>query len=214
MNNYCIYIHTNLKNGKVYIGKAINPKTRWGHDGNGYKNCPRFWSAIQHYGWDNFSHEIIKENLSKEQADEEERFFIQYYNATDSTKGYNLTQGGTGGNTHYNWTEGQKQEYQIKCQKENDRRIKETDWLQKLSKAQTERWKKEKLEGIKRNHPKGKDNPMAKPVKCVETQQIFPSCADAAEWLGYPRNKSSYISRVANGNRKTCKGYRWEFINE
>ena len=25
MNNYCIYIHTNLVNNKVYIGKAIYP---------------------------------------------------------------------------------------------------------------------------------------------------------------------------------------------
>lgn len=215
MNNYCIYIHTNLINNKVYIGKAIYPPThRWGQNGNGYKNCPRFWSAILHYGWDNFSHDILEKDLSKEEADNKEIFYIQQYNSTNLDKGYNLTQGGTGGNTHLAWSEKRKQDYSEKCKQENIRRISETDWAEKLSKSQKERWKKEKENGIIRNTPRGKNHPKARKVKCLETNQIFNCCADAAEWLGYDRKKSSYISRVANGIRQTCKGYHWEFINE
>lgn len=214
MNNYCVYIHTNLKNGKVYIGKAINPKNRWGTLGQKYKNCPRFWSAIQHYGWNNFSHSILEQNLSSDQAESKEQYYISLYDSTNPNKGYNMTKGGTGGNTHLQWNEKRKNEYKQQCVQENKRRIQETDWLQKLSQSQKKRWEKEKELGIIRNTPRGGTHPFAKKVKCIETQQIFECCADAAEWLGYDRKKSSYIARVANGNRNTCKGYHWEYVNE
>lgn len=215
MSKYCIYIHTNLINNKVYIGKAIYPpEHRWGKEGQNYKNCPRFWSAIIHYGWNNFSHDILEKNLSEKEAIEKEKFYISQYDSTNLDRGYNLTQGGTGGNTHLYWNEKQHNAYRQQCHQENLRRVSETDWITKLSEAQKKRWKKEKEQGIIRNTPRGKIHPKAKKVKCIETQQIFNCCADAAEWLGYDRKKSNYISRVANGIRQTCKGYHWEFINE
>lgn len=214
MNDYCIYIHTNQINGKVYIGQTKNIENRWMNQGEKYKYSPRFWSAIQCYGWDNFSHEILKDNLSKEEADKQEIYYINKYDSTNLDKGYNLTKGGTGGDTHVAWLEERKLAYHETCEKELQRRIEETDWLDKLSQAQKNRWKKEKENGIKRNYPRGKDNPCCKSVRCVETGQIFESCADAAEWIGYPRSKSNYIGRVANGIRHTCKGYHWEFVKK
>ena len=214
MNNYSIYIHTNLINKKTYVGKAINPKSRWGIDGKGYKSCPRFWSAIQHYGWNNFNHKILETNLSAKEAIEREKYYISLYDSTNPQKGYNMTEGGTGGNTHASWTEEQIRDYSKRCTKENERRMRETDWSEKLSQSQKERWKREKELGIIRNIPRGKTHPKAKRVKCLETGQIFDCCADAAEWLGYDRKKSWFISRVASGLRNTCKGYHWEFVNE
>ena len=43
-------------------------KDRYGKDGYQYHQCTHFWRAIQKYGWDNFEHIILVENLSKEMA--------------------------------------------------------------------------------------------------------------------------------------------------
>lgn len=214
MNSYCIYIHTNLKNGKVYIGQTNNVERRWSNNGIKYRLSPRFWSAIQHYGWENFSHKILEDNLTKDQADQKEKYYIKKYDSTNLDKGYNLTQGGTGGDTHRFWSEERKNQYIETCKQESQRRIEETDWKEKLSEAQKKWWCREKESGNTRNFPKGKNHKWSKPVICIETGQYFDSCADAAEWVGYPRSKSSFISRVANGDRNTCKGYHWKFAEK
>ena len=63
INNYKVYIHTNLVNGKKYVGITQQAeKERWSN-GNGYRENKKFYKDIQKYGWNNgFSHEIIKEN--------------------------------------------------------------------------------------------------------------------------------------------------------
>lgn len=59
---YSIYIHLNKINDKKYIGITCKkPEIRWAN-GLGYKKQP-FWNAITKYGWDNFEHIIIKDNL-------------------------------------------------------------------------------------------------------------------------------------------------------
>lgn len=96
---YCVYVHINKINGKMYVGQTVygnNPNLRW-HDGNGYKSSPHFWSAIQKYGWDNFDHEIVANNLTSEEADKFEKLLIKKLNTMDSNYGYNLTSGGNKG---------------------------------------------------------------------------------------------------------------------
>ena len=62
--NYKIYMHKNKINGKVYIGQTYTSlRARFGKNGIGYKGCPIFYNAIQKYGWDNFEHEILEENI-------------------------------------------------------------------------------------------------------------------------------------------------------
>lgn len=46
-------------------------------------------------------------------------------------------------------------------------------------------------------------------VKCVETDQIFYSLAEAARWCD---GQDSKISLVVRGKRKTHKGYHWELV--
>ena len=66
---YSVYKHVNKTNGKVYVGiTKQKPEQRWGYNGVNYKNSPRFWSAIQHYGWDNFEHIIIQDQLTHDEA--------------------------------------------------------------------------------------------------------------------------------------------------
>lgn len=95
---YCVYMHTNKINNKVYVGQTCDKLThRWGKHGQGYKTQKRFWRAIQKYGWDNFEHIVFAENLTKEDADHMEKLLIALYQTTDKNKGYNITTGGDGG---------------------------------------------------------------------------------------------------------------------
>ena len=69
-NKWCVYCHTNKTNGKKYFGiTSKNPEDRW-KNGNGYCNQIVFWNAIQKYGWDNFKHEIIVDNITEKEAKE------------------------------------------------------------------------------------------------------------------------------------------------
>lgn len=94
---YCVYVHTSKINGKKYVGQTcVKPEKRW-NSGKGYKDNPYFWRAIQKYGWDNFEHEIVASNLTKEEADNFERLLIKKLELTNPNKGYNLQDGGSHG---------------------------------------------------------------------------------------------------------------------
>lgn len=93
---YCVYMHT-APNGKRYVGQTKQkPEYRF-NNGEGYKGCAHFYSAIQKYGWDNFKHEILADGLSAEEADRYESLYISRYNTNDKRFGYNLRTGGTSG---------------------------------------------------------------------------------------------------------------------
>lgn len=97
MKNYVVYKHTS-PNGKVYIGiTSQNTKDRW-LNGKGYNRQLLFYRAIQKYGWDNFTHEILFENLSKEEACQKEIELIAKYQSNNPEFGYNLCAGGEGAN--------------------------------------------------------------------------------------------------------------------
>lgn len=97
MNNYCVYKHTS-PSGKVYIGiTGRSPKMRW-HNGGGYARNTYFWRAIQKYGWDNFSHDILFDGLTEEEAKEKEIELIREYDSANPLHGYNKTLGGEGCN--------------------------------------------------------------------------------------------------------------------
>ncbi|MBP5326598.1 MAG: hypothetical protein J6Y98_01630 [Bacteroidales bacterium] len=103
---YSVYMHTNIENGKVYIGKCYRkPSYRWGIDGSNYLRCSRghthadqrhFAHAIKKYGWENFKHEVLYKNLSADEAAKKEIALIAKYNSDDPSKGYNMTKGGEG----------------------------------------------------------------------------------------------------------------------
>ena len=102
IKKFKIYAHVNKINGKVYIGQTCkSPKQRW-DNGKGYIYNNHFWSSIQKYGWDNFEHIILFEDLSKEMANIIEKELINKYRATDSRYGYNFLCGGDNGFESYN----------------------------------------------------------------------------------------------------------------
>lgn len=95
---FCIYMHRNKINNKVYIGQTCSnpPELRW-KSGYGYLSSPHFYNAIQKYGWDNFEHIILYENLTVEQSNEIEKELIKKYQSNNPQYGYNIREGGRNG---------------------------------------------------------------------------------------------------------------------
>ena len=100
--SWIIYKHTNLKNGKVYIGQTKqDPTIRW-KNGLGYKDKDSvFAKAIKKYKWSGFKHEIIEKDIkTQEEANKRESYWIKYYKSYIGFKdcnGYNMTLGGDSG---------------------------------------------------------------------------------------------------------------------
>ena len=88
---YLIYKHT-APNGKAYIGQTCDIAKRNSHHKTG-SSCRLFAKAIAKYGWDSFSHEILAEGLTLEQANIKEAEMIAMH-MTRSPHGYNLKEGG------------------------------------------------------------------------------------------------------------------------
>lgn len=92
-DNWKVYKHTNLINGKVYIGVTKqNVQRRW-RDGEGYRT-QMFYRAIQKYGWDNFKHEVLADWISSDKIDRYETYLVELYRSDDPNFGYNLEGGG------------------------------------------------------------------------------------------------------------------------
>lgn len=96
---WLIYKHTNNITQEAYIGQTYtSTKERW-KNGKGYAKSQKvFLNAINEFGWENFSHEILEDNIdSQELADLREQYWISYYHTyigDPLCKGYNMTPGG------------------------------------------------------------------------------------------------------------------------
>lgn len=95
---YCVYMHV-APNGKRYVGiTSLKPEKRWAN-GEGYRSQTIFYRAIKKYGWENFKHVILEEELSFEQACEREQYYIKKYKTNlnrwqNPSYGYNRDDGG------------------------------------------------------------------------------------------------------------------------
>ena len=93
--SYLVYKHT-TPNGKVYIGiTSKTTKERWRNNGTGYHHNNHWQSAIKKYGWENINHEILLENLTKEEAEKKEIELISLYKSNQREYGYNIASGGS-----------------------------------------------------------------------------------------------------------------------
>lgn len=92
--------------GKYYIGKTTVPENiRWtAHvsealNPNSNSHCYLLNKAIQKYGKDNFTLEILEDNIPNELLAEKEMYYIEKYRAyylDPPYMGYNMTRGGEG----------------------------------------------------------------------------------------------------------------------
>lgn len=93
MEKFKLYIHIS-PSWKCYVGiTSLEIKDRWGKNGNGYKS-QYFGRAIKKYGWNNFLHIIVADELSKSEACEMEKLFVQCLKSNNPNYGYNISVGG------------------------------------------------------------------------------------------------------------------------
>lgn len=100
-----IYKVTNNINGKMYIGKTedINPIDRWDCHLRDYRKnrCEKrpFYNALNKYGVDNFTFEVIDSCDDSNDLCNKEKYYIEKYRTYvgfDDCNGYNATLGGDG----------------------------------------------------------------------------------------------------------------------
>lgn len=151
MENYIVYMHKNKINNKVYIGMTKDVINRWKSNGIKYKpkkgkeNSRPFWNAIKKYGFESFEHIILEENLSKEEACEKEKYYIQKFKSREREKGYNIAEGGNGGRIYLEHPKGM-----LGKQHNNEWKQKHSNDIKKAAErgAYKDVWKKNK-------HPRG-----------------------------------------------------------
>lgn len=99
-----IYKITNKINNKIYIGQVYNKSIEARFDRHvkeASKTNPILVDrAIYKYGVNNFVVEQIDTATSLEELNQKEKYWIKFYNSTNREIGYNLTEGGDGGNTY------------------------------------------------------------------------------------------------------------------
>lgn len=91
-----VYVHI-APNGKRYVGKTAQDVSQRWRNGAGYRKCPLMWKAVQKYGWENFEHVILADNLTEEEAEALEKKYVEEYQSNNPEYGYNLTSGGEKG---------------------------------------------------------------------------------------------------------------------
>ena len=187
--NYVVYCHTNKINGKRYVGiTSQRPERRW-NNGKGYKASSRFYSAIKHYGWENFSHEILFMNMTRDEAIHKEKELISKWLLTNKNFGYNMT---TGGENH--------SYYGRRHSKETRQKISNSHKGIKAS-AET----KMKLRQAHLN--KG-----GKPVGMYNENRLLGVFVTAADAQRITKINRSHILECCKLRRKTAGGYAWRYL--
>lgn len=204
--SYVIYLHKNKINGKCYIGQTCqDPNNRW-MNGQGYKDQPYFYRAIQKYGWDNFDHIILEEDLTADEADQQEVFWAGYYHAL-APEGYTLQ---VGKNSHQESSlmfSEMRREQALECWQNPDYRLKVINGRKLMWEQADENKKNRMLANLDRS---GKASAAKqKRVECVETGEIYTSVREAERATGIPH---SNISQVCNGKRQTAHKFHWRFV--
>lgn len=133
-----------------YVGiTSQKASARW-QNGNGYRKQEHFWRAIEKYGWDGFTHEIVATGMTRAEACSLEMELIEQYQTRDNNCGYNKSTGGESGAKGV-----EKSQLQRKLASDRMKRQWEDEAFRKrviennLPKTQTEEARKKRSESCK-----------------------------------------------------------------
>ena len=215
---YLVYKATSPSN-KVYIGltsKSLKHRSSE-HLSLSKSNKKKriFYNALQKYDY-NFSWEIIESNLLKDEAEYLEKYYIKFYDSTNTKYGYNQAKGGLAGDIMTEESKIKRKqsmrkyydnpEYVVKITKHLvNRKYTEIDYNKKQKEYIDAYFSKEENR-IKHSITKG-----GKPFIYNETKEVFYSLAIAAEKLNtYPQN----IRKVLLKERKHTNNLTFTYVRE
>ena len=200
-NYYTIYKHTS-PSGKYYIGvtRQQNLNRRW-MSGYGYTSCPLFNNAIQKYGWENFTHEILEDYVPIEKINDRECYWIKLYQSNNRNFGYNIEEGGHAYRTF-------SKETRKKISDAIKRKPKSEECKQKLRNINLgKHLSEETRKKVSESHFK----PVYQLDKNGNIINEFDSILAAALYI---HRDNSSISKCCKGKQKTCGGYMWRYKEE
>lgn len=202
--------------GKSYIGITNNLRRRIAEHKRLSKTLNKaFYNAINKYGFDNFTFEILEEYNIKERnklLDKLNEMEMYYISKFDTFKnGYNSTLGGDGtkgmcGELNPFYNKKHTQESKNKMSEKHKGKVLTDEHKKKISESTKEALKnlptekKNKMRGIPKTQKK---------VICLETQIIYNSICECSKILNIQR---SDIRKVCNGERIKAKGLTFRFV--
>ena len=225
-----MYCHTNKLNGKQYIGITSQnpPYKRWRY-GHGYIGSDAFYKAITKYTWNGFTHEILFNCLTQEEAEQYEIEMIILLN-TRVPNGYNIAHGGNTCGTH-------SDETKLKISNGNKGKILSDETKRKISKSKTGRkinrttkrfgeessfYGKNHTEETKRKigelaseRYQGSNNPRALKVDQYNLDGTYIRTWDYIKQVKDELDICKVsISKCCKGSRKTAGGFIWRYNDE
>ena len=227
---WCVYIHINKINNKVYVGVAKGrPEKRWGKNGYGYtRSQPVFARAINKYTWDGFEHKVIANKLTRKEALDMEIMLISQYKSNcrkyqNPSYGYNMTDGGEG-NTGFKHTDETKQKLsEIMSNPSNETRKKMSESAKERC---TDEWRKETSiiqsgskrpqcsnlcsESTKQKIRQRNSKPIYQKTLNGEIIRKFSSQSEAEKITGVYQ---ASIWRCCNNQVKSAGGYDWDYVD-
>lgn len=217
-DNCAVYMHVNLINGKRYFGITIQePEKRW-KNGYGYYRNAHFMNAIKKYGWDNFGHFVLYENIPIKIAKNIEEMLIKQHMSYDRRFGYNRTYGGElekpNNETRRKISESTKgkNHYLYGKHHSNETREKISEALKGRELSEETKRKISKNNPMKRPEIRAKQT---KPVEAIDQKtgervHYFDSIRDAGR-AGFNYGN---ISSCCHGRIRTSNGFIWRFVEE
>lgn len=209
-----IYKITCIKNGKVYIGQAINLESRITNHKcrlkNNYHDNLHLQRAWNKYGSENFKFEIIEE-CGEDELDSRERYWINFYGYPNTSKTFNHESGGHSNKhlsdeTKEKIRQGKMGElnpcYGKQYTKEERKRI--SDTLKSIPRS------KNSLEAIRLSNLK-RQVPVLQYTTDGKFIRRFDGIQIAARELGL---QASLIHKVCNGIRNKTGGFIWRYEDD
>ena len=230
---FYIYKITNNTDSKFYIGKTtrdvdVRFKEHLNECDKPHTYQSHLYNAMQTCGKENFTIEIIDTAETIEELDEKEIYWIAKLDATNSGVGYNIAPGGKCqgralGSVPWNKGVPMTEEQKKRVSESKKGTIITEEQRAKISKSLKEAYqngkhpvvRSTKRKGIKASEETRKKISEAnkkrdwshlwKPIRCVETGEIFPSIKSTGLNAGH-------LCACLNGRQEKYHGYHWEYV--